>query len=284
MATVKKFMYGVLILSVPAFAMSAFAAFVPPVFAAEAKMKPGGVLPVIIEGNVAGVYENGKWSRGEGEIYLDGKIIDWESDDIADLEKKVMAAGEAGKTVPVKMSRLQESRELVYFTPEGKTGEGVAGGAYLWYKGEASGVETGIAFDGYEPEPGTLVIGVAKGIDAVPAPTVRSADGKGYTFSCDYKGTRYSVTLKPLEVGGSEAARVTGKLSVGKRSWDIEWEENESVYWEGEELECGFFDLDGDGSLEFAINSPGSNGGVSLFHADAEKGPERLASIYTGEE
>jgi hypothetical protein len=116
-------------------------------------------------------------------------------------EEKVISAEKDVETLTVKISRLEVDRELSYLSPAGKVGEGVMRGAHLFYGAEASGVQLSLSFDGYEPEWGKLVIGVAKGIDVVPVPSpaVRSADSYGFTLFSNFQDARNSVGSKPLK-------------------------------------------------------------------------------------
>ena len=240
-------------------------------------------LPVFIDSKLAGGFANGEWLEGDGGVTLNGKAIKVDEIREEDIEKY-------NNEGTLEMSRVRTGRKLAYFSPMGEVGEGVITGVSLSYS-EAAGVESEILFFGYTPEHGKLIVGVAEGIDAVPAPTTREEAGKGFTFSCEYKGVKYSVELQPQpsEKGDSHGEVVKAKLSAGERSWDIAMGDESTAWWpessrEGEILDCGFFDLNGDGSLEFVINAPGPNGSASLFRMDAETGAKFLTSVYTGEE
>jgi hypothetical protein len=51
-----------------------------------------------------------------------------------------------------------------------------------------------------------------------------------------------------------------------------------------EGIHCGFFDLDGDGSLEPLAYASGPTSHGSIYRIDPEKGPAPLAWFYTGGE
>jgi hypothetical protein len=122
-------------------------------------------------------------------------------------------------------------------------------------------------------------VAVPEGINAVPAPTVSKKDGQGVTFSCDYEGVKYVVSWKPKD--GMFAA----KLSIDKKSWNIGQEDGKDADpYDVNDIDCGFFDLDGNGSLELVVYDSGSNGSLSFYRIDPKNGPVSFAWAYTGGE
>jgi len=244
------------------------------------------VRPVIAAGALIGAFENGQWREGPGEITVDGKIVDL-SDAESDPEflAKLKKANDSGDGLSCETPLLKKGQKLVYFSPAGKEGKAVVTGTRLWYEGDATGAASmSIAIDGYEPDWSNLIVAVTEVIDAVPAPTIREEKDGALVFSCEYKRERYAVEWRRQGSDGE----FEGRLSVGKvRSWPIEEDEYRPVlkpYSEEKDIFCGFFDLDGDGVLEFVMYDSGSNGCVAFFKIDGNAGPEMFVWKYTGVE
>lgn len=233
--------------------------------------------PVICVGTLMGVFADGEWLDAPGEVTVNGKIVDM--DDVAqDAVFQKLESADDGLDCVTPL--IGPGQKIAYYGADGKKKhEGAVTRTSIWYQGEASGAAAlGVEVQGAEEiDWSELVVGVSAEIKAAPVPTMRVKDGKGIGFTCEYKGAKYAVKWTP---GSGDARLVT--LSVNGKSWELE---SEGIDPEDlDEVQCGFFDLNGDGSLELVVANTGANGSVALFRFDPEAGAERFAWNYTGEE
>lgn len=234
--------------------------------------------PVICVGALIGAFEDGQWQAAPTSVTVDGKtvVLATVSKDVKLMERL------ENEEVACETPLLKAGQKLVFYTPQGRDGEAVVTRTYIWYEGEASGAAAlGMDMDSYDADWSNLIVGVADGVNALPAPTVRTTEGQGVVFSCDYQNQKYSLAWTPS--GDSFAA----KLSQGEKSWDLKGDNQNSPGpspMSVEDIRCGFFDLDGDGTLELVVYDSGISGSVSLFQLNPESGPQIFAWDYTGEE
>ncbi|MDR2779989.1 MAG: hypothetical protein LBB28_02570 [Synergistaceae bacterium] len=238
--------------------------------------------PVLCAGQLAGAFSGGEWISGSGKVTVDGKTMSMmEVNADEKLLKRIMASDSG---LPCENEFVKKGGKLVFFRADGRKAEAVVTGISLYYEGEASG-EAGLSVEtdmDIETDWSELIVGVAGDVDAAPRPTVRVSSGDGVTYSCEYAGEKFSVSWNKDKDGG-----IKGKLTVGDRSWPLE-EENEdgpSVIPQSlDDVQGGFFDLDGDGLLELAVYDNGREGFFALFRVDQEKAPEMFSWLYTGAE
>ncbi|MDL2216554.1 hypothetical protein LJB81_02330 [Desulfovibrio sp. OttesenSCG-928-M14] len=233
--------------------------------------------PVICVGSLMGVFAEGEWQNAPGVVTVDGQPVDLEN-----IEKdKVFAKLESAEDgLDCVNSLIVAGQKIAYYGPDGiKKHEGAVTRTSIWYEGEASGAAAlNVEVQGSdEIDWSQLVVGVSAEVVAAPVPTIRTNEDGGVRFSCEYEGEKYAVSW----ASGDGGARLI-TLSGGGASWKLE---DEGINPEDlEELQCGFFDLNGDGSLELVVYNSGINGSVALFRFAPNAEPERFAWKYTGEE
>lgn len=234
--------------------------------------------PVIGVGTFMGVFADGQWQDAPGQVTVAGKAVALtEIKKDKALFKKLKKADDG---LPCETPLIKKGQKIAYYGTDGqKKHEGAVIGTFLRYEGEASGAAAlDVRVEGAQDiDQSALTIGVAAEVMAAPAPTTRSQDAESLAFTCDYQSQKYALKWTP---GPDDTYSIA--FSLGEKSWPVDSADLSPNSLD--DLQCGFFDLDGNGSLELVIYDAGSNGNISLYRFDAEGQPERLAWLYTGEE
>lgn len=234
--------------------------------------------PVLCVGSLMGVFADGVWQDAPGEVTVDGNIVNME--EVTQNKGLLQKIEQADDGLDCVTSLITAGQKIAYYGTDGKKKhEGAVLRSYIWCEGEASGaLGLGIDVEGSEEiDWSELIVGVAATVMAAPAPTIRAMDGKAVTFTSEYKGEKYAVSWTP---GKDDTFAIA--LSLGDKSWKLESEGISPA--DLEYLHCGFFDLNGDGSLELVISDAGPNGSIALYRFASDAEPERFAWQYTGEE
>ncbi|MDR2353950.1 MAG: hypothetical protein LBF22_12520 [Deltaproteobacteria bacterium] len=240
--------------------------------------------PVLVRDVLMGAFnEDGEWEESPDEVIVDGHLVD-----LSDIEgdETLMERLDDDQNIPCIIPYLTRGQDLAFYNTSGKIGVSELEEITIHYQGYAIGsAAISLKISNHNFDNRQLEVGVAADLQNVlPAPTTKTVSKNQVEFTTGHSGGM-NVTFE--KIGNEWKGRVY--LMGHKISLEIPMGGGEDdeflISPDGPDvLNCGFFDLNGDGQMEIVIDDTSPDGFAAIFSIHPERGLKMLTWRYMGKE